>query len=48
MQAEGNVVGLPLAEEQAPPDFAAFFAGEHRGLFKALYFVTGNRADAAD
>src|SRR4029453_12620440 len=48
MQAEGDVVPLPVAEEQAPPDFAAFFAEEHRGLFKALYFVTGNRADAAE
>jgi RNA polymerase sigma-70 factor (ECF subfamily) len=48
MQAEGDVVPLPLAEEQAPPDFAAFFADEHLGLFKALYFVTGNRADAAE
>jgi DNA-directed RNA polymerase specialized sigma24 family protein len=48
MQAEGDVVRLPVAEEQAPPDFAAFFAEEHRGLFKALYFVTGNRADAAE
>jgi RNA polymerase sigma factor (sigma-70 family) len=48
MQAEGDVVRLPVAEEQAPPDFAAFFAEEHRGLFRALYFVTGNRADAAE
>src|SRR5262247_3086854 len=48
MQAEGDVVPLPVAEGQAPPDFAAFFAEEHGGLFKALYFVTGNRADAAE
>jgi len=48
MQAEGNVIRLPVAEETAPPDFAAFFADEHRALFKALYFVTGNRADAAE
>jgi DNA-directed RNA polymerase specialized sigma24 family protein len=47
MQAEGDVIRFPRAEEQAPRDFAAFFAEEHRGLFKALYFVTGNRADAA-
>jgi RNA polymerase sigma factor (sigma-70 family) len=47
MQAEGDVVRLPVAHE-APPDFAAFFAEEHRGLFKVLYFVTGNRADAAE
>ncbi len=25
-----------------------FFAEEHRKVFKALYFVTGNRADAAE
>src|SRR4029450_1608940 len=47
MQAEGDVIRFPAAE-QAPPDFAAFFAEERRGLFKALYFVTGNRADAAE
>jgi RNA polymerase sigma factor (sigma-70 family) len=47
MQAEGEVVQLPVATHE-PPDFAAFFADEHRGLMKALYFVTGNRADAAE
>ncbi|MDH4111309.1 MAG: RNA polymerase sigma factor [Actinomycetota bacterium] len=47
MQAEGNVVRLPR-EAGAPPDFSAFFAEEHRALFKALYFVTGNRADAQE
>ena len=47
MQAEGDVIRFPVPDP-APPDFAAFFADEHRGLFKALYFVTGNRADAAE
>ena len=47
MQAEGDVIRFPVTEP-APPDFAAFFAEEHRGLYKALYFVTGNRADAAE
>jgi RNA polymerase sigma factor (sigma-70 family) len=47
MQAEGDVVRFPR-EAQAPPDFTAFFAEEHRGLFKALYFVTGNKADAQE
>ncbi len=47
MQAEGDVVRFPR-EAEAPPDFTAFFADEHRGLFKALYFVTGNRADAQE
>jgi RNA polymerase sigma factor (sigma-70 family) len=48
MQAEGDVVRFPMAEERTPRDFATFFAEEYRGLFKALYFVTGNRADAAE
>ena len=47
MQAEGDIVRFPR-EAEAPPDFTAFFAEEHRGLFKALYFVTGNRADAQE
>ena len=46
MQAEGDVIRLPTPE--APVDFSVFFAEEHRGLLKALYFVTGNRADAAE
>src|SRR5688500_3138250 len=46
MQAEGDVIRLPL--EREPADFSAFFAEEHRQLFKALFFVTGNRADAAE
>jgi DNA-directed RNA polymerase specialized sigma24 family protein len=47
MQSEGEVVRLPFAEERSE-GFAAFFAREHRGLLKFLYFVTGNRADAAE
>jgi RNA polymerase sigma factor (sigma-70 family) len=47
MQAEGDVIRFPQAEGE-PPDFTAFFAEEHRGLFKALFFVTGSRADAAE
>jgi RNA polymerase sigma factor (sigma-70 family) len=47
MQAEGEVVAFP-AKEQSPPDFRAFFEDEHRGLLKALHFVTGDRAEAAD
>ena len=47
MQAEGDVV--PFPDREAPPaDFSTFFAEEHRKVFKALYFVTGNRADAAE
>jgi len=47
MQTEGDVIRLASTEE-GPLDFAGFFAEEHRGLFKVLYFVTGNRADAAE
>jgi RNA polymerase sigma factor (sigma-70 family) len=47
MQAKGDVIRFP-APDPAPPDFTAFFAEEHAGLFKAMYFVTGNRADAAE
>ncbi len=47
MQAEGDVVRLPVTRRE-PLDFATFFADEHRGLLKLLYFVTGNRADASE
>jgi RNA polymerase sigma factor (sigma-70 family) len=47
MQAEGDVIRFP-ERASIPVDFSTFFAEEHRGLFKALYFVTGNRADAAE
>jgi RNA polymerase sigma factor (sigma-70 family) len=46
MQAEDDVVRLEAA--QGPPDFATFFADEHAGLLKVLYFVTGDRSEAAD
>jgi len=47
MQTEGEV--LPLVHgDGLPPDFSSFFAKEHRGLYRALFFVTGNRADAAE
>jgi len=46
MQAEGDVIRFRTPE--APADFSAFFAEEHRELLKALFFVTGNRADAAE
>ena len=45
MQAEGDVVEFPVLRVR-PRDFATFFADEHRGLLKLLYFVTGSRADA--
>jgi RNA polymerase sigma factor (sigma-70 family) len=47
MQAEGGVIQFP-DRASTPADFSTFFAEEHRKVFKALYFVTGNRADAAE
>src|SRR5918999_5127885 len=47
MQAEGDLVQLP-ERAAAPLDFGVFFAEEHRRLFKALYFVIGDRGEAAD
>jgi RNA polymerase sigma factor (sigma-70 family) len=47
MQAEGDVIRFP-EPTSVPMDFSTFFAEQHRDLFKALYFVTGNRADAAE
>jgi RNA polymerase sigma-70 factor, ECF subfamily len=47
MQAEGNVVRLP-ERDAGPRDFRAFFEDEHRRLLKTLYFVTGDRQEAAD
>jgi RNA polymerase sigma factor (sigma-70 family) len=46
MQAEGDVIRVHVPD--APAEFSAFFAEAHRELFKALFFVTGNRADAAE
>ncbi len=47
MQAEGGVIQFP--DPVSPPaDFSVFYAEEHAKLFKALFFVTGNRADAAE
>jgi RNA polymerase sigma-70 factor (ECF subfamily) len=48
MQAEGDVVRLPERSTEAPRDFSVFFAEESGKLFEALYFVTGNRADAVE
>jgi RNA polymerase sigma-70 factor (ECF subfamily) len=47
MHAESEVVRLPTVDH-APRDFRTFFEDEHRGLLKALHFVTGDRAEAAD
>ena len=46
MQAEGDVIRFP--ERAETRDFREFFEDEHRRLFKTLYFVTGDRSEAAD
>src|SRR5262249_53874080 len=48
MQAEGEIVQLPGQRVTAPKGFRTFFEDEHRRLFKTLYFVTGDRSEAAD
>ncbi len=47
MQAEGDVVRLPAAGTGSAGLRGVLRRGAP-GLFKALYFVTGNRADAAE
>lgn len=48
MRAEGEeIVQLP-SRAPGPLEFSTFYADEHERLFKALYFVTGHRADAYD
>jgi RNA polymerase sigma factor (sigma-70 family) len=48
MQAKGEVVRMPEEAETTPRDFRSFFEDEHRRLFKTLYFITGDRQEAAD
>jgi RNA polymerase sigma-70 factor, ECF subfamily len=48
MRAEGEVVMLPSRRVEAWARFDEFFEGEHERLYKALYFVTGNRQDAEE
>jgi RNA polymerase sigma-70 factor (ECF subfamily) len=48
VQAEGDVVGFPAGEAAEPLPFEVFFEEQRQRLFKALYFVTGNREDAEE
>jgi RNA polymerase sigma factor (sigma-70 family) len=48
MQAQTDVAYLPTEQAGGPREFERFFAEQHLRLFRALYFVTGNRADAAE
>ncbi len=48
VRAEGEVVEFPTERVEAWARFDTFFEEEHDRLFKALYFVTGNRHDAEE
>jgi RNA polymerase sigma-70 factor (ECF subfamily) len=48
VRAEGEVLRLPTERVEARARFDTFFEEEHVRLFKALYFVTGNRDDAEE
>ena len=48
MQVGEETVGMPVAAAEASLRFDAFFQEEHERLFKALYFVTGDRRDAEE
>jgi len=48
VRAEGEVVRFPSGRVEAWARFDTFFEEEHERLFKALYFVTGDRHDAED
>ena len=48
MRAEGEVVQFPFERVEARARFDEFVEDEHERLYKALYFVTGNREDAED
>jgi DNA-directed RNA polymerase specialized sigma24 family protein len=43
-----EVVRFPSERVEVANNFDAFFEEEHERLFKALYFVTGNRHDAEE
>jgi RNA polymerase sigma factor (sigma-70 family) len=48
VRAEGEVVEFPRERVGARARFDEFFQEEHERLFKALYFVTGDRHDAEE
>jgi RNA polymerase sigma-70 factor, ECF subfamily len=48
VRAEGKVVPFPSDRVEAWARFDEFFEEEHERLFKALYFVIGNRHDAEE
>jgi RNA polymerase sigma-70 factor, ECF subfamily len=48
VRAEGEVVPFPSERVETRAQFDVFYQEEHERLFKALYFVTGNRHDAQE
>jgi hypothetical protein len=48
MRTEGEVVRFPTERVEVRAHFDEFVEDEHERLYKALYFVTGNREDAED
>jgi RNA polymerase sigma-70 factor (ECF subfamily) len=48
MRAEGEIIRFPTEDVGERARFDDFFREEHERLFKALYFVTGSRADAEE
>jgi RNA polymerase sigma factor (sigma-70 family) len=48
VRAEGDVVRFPTELVESRARFDEFFEEEHERLFKALYFVAGNRHDAEE
>lgn len=48
VRAEGEVVTLPSERVRVVRQFDVLFEDEHERLFKALYFVTGDRQDAEE
>jgi RNA polymerase sigma factor (sigma-70 family) len=48
MQASSEAADVRLTTSVASVGFDAFFADEHERLFRALYFVTGDRHDAEE
>lgn len=48
MRAEGEVVPISSERVEGRARFDTFYEEEHERLFKALYFVTGDRHDAQE
>jgi RNA polymerase sigma factor (sigma-70 family) len=48
MQASSEAAEVRLMASVASVGFDAFFADEHERLFRALYFITGDRHDAEE